>query len=36
MGHWYLMNYTLAFTENYKNANLWIHDHFTAAHEITG
>ena len=36
MYHWYLMNYTLSFSENYRGANQWAYNHFTAAHEISG
>mmetsp|Transcript_1069 Transcript_1069/g.1689 ORF Transcript_1069/g.1689 Transcript_1069/m.1689 type:complete len:674 (-) Transcript_1069:19-2040(-) len=36
MSHFYLMNYSLKAIENYKNSNLWIYNHFTAAHEATG
>ena len=36
MSHYYLMNYTLKFTENYKNSSQWIYNHFTAAHEASG
>ena len=36
MAHWYLLNYTKAFTENYQEANKWIFLHLTAAHEESG
>jgi hypothetical protein len=36
MSHWYLMNYTLAFSDHYNNTNQWILGHYTAAHEETG
>lgn len=36
MSHYYLMNYTLKFSENYRNASQWIYNHFTAAHEASG
>jgi hypothetical protein len=36
MSHWYLMNYTLAFSEIYNNTNQWVLGHYTAAHEETG
>jgi hypothetical protein len=36
MSHSYLMNYSLAFSQNYKAANQWIYNHFTAAHEASG
>lgn len=36
MSHWYLMNYTLAFTEKYRGMNQFAYNHLTAAHEETG
>ncbi|CAG9312321.1 unnamed protein product [Blepharisma stoltei] len=36
MSHWYLMDYSLRFAEMYSQTSLWIYNHFTAAHEITG
>ena len=36
MSHYYLMNYTLEFSEMYRGRNQWIFAHFTAAHEQTG
>lgn len=36
MSHWYAMNYTSQFIEAYPKANLWIYNHFTAAHEGSG
>jgi hypothetical protein len=33
MVHWYLLNYTLAFHENYKDLSQWAFNHYTAAHE---
>lgn len=36
MVHFYLMNYTLSFSENYKTLNQWVYNHFGAAHEQSG
>lgn len=36
MSHWYLMNYTLAFSEQYRDINQFAYNHLTAAHEETG
>jgi hypothetical protein len=36
MVHYYLMNYTLSFSENYRNLNQWVYNHFGAAHEQSG
>jgi hypothetical protein len=36
MSHWYLMNYTLAFSEKYQDLNQFAYNHLTAAHEQTG
>ncbi|CAG9315725.1 unnamed protein product [Blepharisma stoltei] len=36
MSHWYLMDYSINFAHIYLRANLWIYNHFTAAHESTG
>jgi hypothetical protein len=36
MSHWYLMNYTLAFIDSYKDVNHWAYNHITSAHEETG
>jgi hypothetical protein len=36
MSHAYLMNYTKRFMKQYRGANQWVYNHFTAAHENTG
>lgn len=36
MSHYYLMNYTLEFSQLYRGRNQWVFAHFTAAHEMTG
>jgi len=36
MSHFYLFNYTLAFTDLYPDVHKWIYVHVDAAHEVTG
>lgn len=36
MSHYYLMNYTLSFSELYRGQNQWAYNHYGAAHEATG
>jgi hypothetical protein len=36
MSHYYLMNYTLTFSQYYRGLNQWAYNHFGAAHEKTG
>lgn len=36
MCHSYIMNYTQQFVNQYNGANMWIYNHFTAAHENSG
>ena len=36
MSHYYVYNYTLAFSEIYEEVNQWMYIHVDAAHEVTG
>lgn len=36
MSHYYLMNYTLDFLDQYEGTNRWAYNHITAAHEQSG
>ncbi|CAG9336230.1 unnamed protein product [Blepharisma stoltei] len=36
MSHYYILNYTFAFTDMYKDINQWIYIHINTAHEETG
>ena len=36
MSHWYILNYTMAFSSQYSDINQWIYLHINTAHEATG
>ena len=36
MSHWYTLNYTHSFSQNYRGLNQWIYIHLNSAHEATG
>lgn len=36
MSHWYILNYTMAFSSMYSDINQWIYLHINTAHEATG
>lgn len=36
MSHWYILNYTRAFSKLYNDASQWVYLHINTAHEATG